>query len=62
MNEKVWRLRRSDAIVADIHVNDGDFPWLRGRFTARAGFADVEADAPVFVSDALVASGTPNAP
>lgn len=48
MNEKVWRLRRSDAIVADIHVNDSDFPWLRGRLTARAGFDDV---APLFARE-----------
>ena len=37
----VWRLQRGDELLGEIIVNDGDFPWLYGRFVPCQGFADV---------------------
>ncbi|WP_100445916.1 hypothetical protein [Glycomyces xiaoerkulensis] len=38
----VWELRRGSEVLGEIHVNDGEFPWLMGRFVPRPGFAEVK--------------------
>lgn len=38
---EVWQLRRGDEVLGEITITDADFPWLRGSFVARAGFAEV---------------------
>lgn len=40
--DQVWRLVRGDEPIGEIHVDDGDFPWLSGAFTPAPGFADVK--------------------
>jgi hypothetical protein len=37
----VWQLRRGAELVAEIIVDDGDFPWLYGKLRPRQGFADL---------------------
>ncbi|WP_424893213.1 hypothetical protein [Streptomyces sp. XH2] len=39
--ENVWRLLRGDTLVGTITVDDGDFPWLAGRFAAEPAFEGV---------------------
>ncbi|GAB3150965.1 hypothetical protein GCM10027161_50630 [Microbispora hainanensis] len=46
--EQVWQLRRGGEILGEIRVDEGDFPWLSGRFVARSGYAAVE---PLFVEE-----------
>ncbi|WP_406194026.1 hypothetical protein OH807_04250 [Kitasatospora sp. NBC_01560] len=36
-----WRLLRGDEPIGEIHVDDGDFPWLSGGFAPAPGFAAV---------------------
>lgn len=36
---EVWQVRSGDEPVGDILIDDADFPWLAGRFTAGAAFA-----------------------
>ncbi|MFC3575677.1 hypothetical protein ACFOZ0_20825 [Streptomyces yaanensis] len=40
---ETWRLvgRRTGGVVGEILVEDADFPWLHGRFTAHTGFAEL---------------------
>lgn len=39
---EVWHVTARDgAVLGDIGIEEADFPWLRGRFTARPGFEDV---------------------
>ncbi|WTR19158.1 hypothetical protein OG565_18710 [Streptomyces sp. NBC_00138] len=38
----IWRLRRGEEVVGEILVEEGDFPWLSGRFVPTAGFAEVK--------------------
>ncbi|MFE1834628.1 hypothetical protein [Streptomyces sviceus] len=38
---EVWQVRGADEPVGDILIDDADFPWLSGRFTAGPGFAGV---------------------
>lgn len=35
-----WTLRAEAKVVAEMVVDDGDFPWLHGTFTALPGFED----------------------
>ncbi|MDQ0766413.1 hypothetical protein QFZ32_000924 [Streptomyces canus] len=37
----VWKVRSGDEAVGDILIDEADFPWLAGRFTAGPGFAGV---------------------
>ncbi|MCX4854658.1 hypothetical protein [Streptomyces canus] len=37
----VWKIRSGDEPVGDILIDEADFPWLSGRFTAGPGFAGV---------------------
>ncbi|KUN13800.1 hypothetical protein AQI96_09375 [Streptomyces canus] len=37
----VWRIRSGDEPVGDILIDEADFPWLSGRFTAGPGFTAV---------------------
>ncbi|MGV9267997.1 hypothetical protein ACWDRR_25425 [Kitasatospora sp. NPDC003701] len=36
-----WRLLHRGGPIGEILVDDGDFPWLSGRFVPAAGFAEV---------------------
>ena len=38
---EVWRVRSGEEPVGDILIDDADFPWLSGRFTAGAAFEGV---------------------
>jgi hypothetical protein len=38
---EVWQVRGAEEPVGDILIDDADFPWLSGRFTAGPGFAGV---------------------
>lgn len=38
----VWQLRRDEEVIAEVVIEDGDFPWLSGRFVPAAGFAEVK--------------------
>ncbi|MEW2403069.1 hypothetical protein [Streptomyces sp. NPDC046862] len=39
---EVWHVTTRDgAVLGEIGIEEADFPWLRGRFTARPGFEDV---------------------
>ncbi|WP_406004962.1 hypothetical protein [Streptomyces sp. NBC_00637] len=38
---EVWQLRRGAEVAGEIIVEEGDFPWLYGRFVPAAGFAEV---------------------
>lgn len=38
---EVWRLLRAGAVVGEIVVDGGDFPWLGGRFVPGEGFAEL---------------------
>ncbi|WP_329458357.1 hypothetical protein [Streptomyces sp. NBC_01497] len=40
--QATWRIMRGDTLVGTIAVQEGDFPWLRGRFTAGPAFAPFE--------------------
>lgn len=37
----VWRVRSGEEPVGDILIDDADFPWLSGRFTAGTAFDGV---------------------
>ncbi|MFI6602988.1 hypothetical protein ACIBHX_42655 [Nonomuraea sp. NPDC050536] len=37
-----WRLMRGDDLLGVISVENGDFPWLSGRFSAESGFDEVK--------------------
>ena len=41
--QPVWRLVRGETLVAEIHISDGDFPWLSGRFAPTDAFREVQA-------------------
>lgn len=47
--KRPWTLRAGGQVVAEIVVDDGDFPWLHGPLTALPGF---EAYAPLFAEEA----------
>lgn len=47
--KRPWTLRADGKVVAEIVVDDGDFPWLHGSFTALPGFGDY---APLFAEEA----------
>ena len=36
--DRIWRLHRDGEVIAELVVNDGDFPWLYARLEARPGF------------------------
>ncbi|MFI9815914.1 hypothetical protein [Saccharothrix variisporea] len=38
----VWRLQRGDELLGEVLVEDGDFPWLSGRFRPQPAFAEVK--------------------
>jgi hypothetical protein len=38
---ELWTLVKGDEVVGEILVDDHDFPWFFGRFTAAPGFAEV---------------------
>ncbi|MDL5205613.1 hypothetical protein [Streptomyces sp. ALI-76-A] len=38
---EVWQVRGGDGPIGEIVVDDMDFPWLAGRFTAGPGFGAV---------------------
>jgi hypothetical protein len=38
----VWQLRRAGEVIGEIVLDEGDFPWLSGRFVPAAGFAEVK--------------------
>ncbi|MET7733474.1 hypothetical protein ABZT02_19180 [Streptomyces sp. NPDC005402] len=38
---EVWQVRGGGDRVGDILIDEADFPWLSGRFTAGPGFAGV---------------------
>ncbi|MGC0398193.1 hypothetical protein RKD27_000837 [Streptomyces sp. SAI-126] len=38
---EVWQVRGGAEPVGDILIDEADFPWLSGRFTAGPGFAAV---------------------
>ncbi len=38
---EVWRVHGAGEPVGEILIDDADFPWLSGRFTAGPGFAAV---------------------
>lgn len=38
---EVWQVRRGEESVGEILIEDADFPWLSGKFTAGAAFEDV---------------------
>ncbi|HEY1180068.1 MAG TPA: hypothetical protein VGF17_28255 [Phytomonospora sp.] len=38
--KRPWTLREGTRIVAEIVVDDGDFPWLHGPLTALPGFEE----------------------
>ncbi|GAA2929805.1 MULTISPECIES: hypothetical protein [Streptomyces] len=38
---EVWRVHSAGGPVGEILIDDADFPWLSGRFTAGPGFAAV---------------------
>lgn len=44
----VWLLHSRDEVVAELHVTEGDFPWLSGRVVTHEGFA---ALAPLFADE-----------
>lgn len=44
----VWRLRRDGEIVADLVVNDSDWPWLYAHLEARTGFGGLR---PLFAEE-----------
>ncbi|MEV0483542.1 hypothetical protein AB0I69_23430 [Streptomyces sp. NPDC050508] len=39
---EVWQVRSGEEPVGDILIDDADFPWLSGRFTAGPAFGGVE--------------------
>jgi hypothetical protein len=41
VREDVWQLHHGDVVVADLHVTDGDLPWLNARVVRREGFEAV---------------------
>ncbi|NEB03638.1 hypothetical protein [Streptomyces sp. SID13726] len=38
---EVWQVRGGDGPVGEILIDDADFPWLSGRFTAGPGYESV---------------------
>jgi hypothetical protein len=36
---EVWRLLRQDELIGEIVIEQGDFPWLSGRFAPAPAFA-----------------------
>lgn len=46
--KRPWTLRDSARIVAEVVVDDGDFPWLHGTFNPLPGFEDY---APLFAEE-----------
>ena len=38
---EVWRVRAGQEAVGEIMIDEADFPWLSGTFTAGPGFAAV---------------------
>jgi hypothetical protein len=39
---EVWQVRGDDGTVGEILIDDADFPWLSGRFTAGPAFGAVQ--------------------
>lgn len=39
---EVWQVRTGEESVGEILIDDADFPWLSGKFTAGPAFGDVE--------------------
>ncbi|MER5209699.1 hypothetical protein ABT063_03670 [Streptomyces sp. NPDC002838] len=39
---EVWQVRSGDGAVGEILIDDADFPWLSGHFTAGPAFAAVQ--------------------
>ncbi|MFJ3492339.1 hypothetical protein ACIPPJ_01855 [Streptomyces sp. NPDC086091] len=55
MGDRVWTVRRGAETVGEVAVDDGDFPWLSGRFTPGPAYADL---APLFARElALLEDG-----
>ncbi|MEW2045164.1 hypothetical protein [Streptomyces sp. NPDC005476] len=50
----VWQLRRGEELVGEIIVEEGDFPWLSGRFVPTAAFSEVK---PLFDRDLALTEG-----
>ncbi|GGZ22633.1 hypothetical protein [Streptomyces poonensis] len=40
--QATWRVMRQSSLIGTITVAESDFPWLRGRFVAEPGFAEVK--------------------
>ncbi|MER7764831.1 hypothetical protein [Streptomyces sp. NPDC097619] len=38
---QVWRLVRQEEPLGEIEIDDGNFPWLEGRFVPTAAFEEV---------------------
>ncbi|MBP2478752.1 hypothetical protein JOF53_007624 [Crossiella equi] len=56
---EVWRLVRREELLGEVVVEERDFPWLRGRFLAQPGFAEVKPlfDEELALLEADVAEG-----
>jgi hypothetical protein len=39
---ETWRLCRGEELLGEIHLQDGDFPWVHGIFRPRPAFAEVK--------------------
>ncbi|GAA3983621.1 MULTISPECIES: hypothetical protein [Streptomyces] len=39
---EVWRVHSGDEAVGEILIDDADFPWLEGRFTAGPAYGAVQ--------------------
>lgn len=47
-NDRVWRLRRGNELVAELAVTGGDFPWLNATVRATPAFDELR---PLFVDE-----------
>ncbi len=53
---EVWQVRKGEESVGEILIDDADFPWLSGKFTAGEAF---EAVRELFARELALAQGTP---
>jgi len=51
---EVWQVRRGEEPVGEILIDDADFPWLSGKFTAGPAF---EAVRELFARELALAQG-----
>ncbi|WP_327149059.1 hypothetical protein [Nocardia sp. NBC_01329] len=57
MSEPVWKLANADELIGEIHITDGDFPWLSGTFIPHPGFAQFK---PLFDRELQLIDGPGN--